>query len=697
MTTYRKAMDAPGADFLRKADDGKPGESLKETSTEELKATLAKLKPTDPGSEARIKALKAELASRGNGGMEKAQTSLTPEKARMMLHERSGGHGRPITDQQRKFFGAIGGHLPAPGEKAKKSLDYADLDDFLEKAKTVTPIGGITPGGKKKVGKGKYVDVKEGGKSGAAAAPEKKTHQEVYAEIQGIMKTDPGVKQSMGEMAKELMSALGPSATPEDFKAVQVWMANAGSMLASAISTGKTDSSTIGVIGTNSTPKHDFSGDVGYRLSTRIGGQVGKFVKTAFNAYQEKHGGEKYEPATWAGDKGPVKKSMESAMSLDDWMEKAGRGGTGVGGKTKGGYTVKMVGGKKRYVKEKGKEPTQGQMGGDLPRGPGKEGKPDKPAGGLNTQGGQLPEPKVSTMGNATIRDYGELGLIRTQKGRHTVMDAEGTEIGEIGQYRDLKAAQDKLMSMKKSMENVMSLEDWMEKSGGLPTHQQGMGHKKSSAVEGGSADGGELADVGRTSGSSDSATGPGQDSQGQITGTGTKKDKLSEDDAEDEKQMKPHKKPIETIKKSAFPADQRDTVAREQAAAVSRLQKSEDVYVGPNLHPFSHHATHASGDAEASELVKSEDFYHGGSPQQAPQRPIIEQGVLCKSVNATGCDVTYSAALTSCPDCGAGTVGHRNLPGGPVMGAATTILEKSIGPGSLLRRPTQEPDVKIG
>lgn len=119
------------------ADDGKPGKSLKETSTDELKATLAALKPTDPGAEARITAIKAELASRGGKDMEKGLpsegTNLTPEKARQMLHEGSGGHGRAITEQQRKFFGALGGHLPAPGSKAKKSLGDDSSEDRLEK------------------------------------------------------------------------------------------------------------------------------------------------------------------------------------------------------------------------------------------------------------------------------------------------------------------------------------------------------------------------------------------------------------------------------------------------------------------------------------------------------------------------------------------------------------------------------------
>lgn len=255
---------------------------------------------------------------------------------------------------------------------------------------------------------------------------------------------------------------------------------------------------------------------------------------------------------------------------------------------------------------------------------------------------------------------------------------------------------------MNKAWEADMeTIEEYLEKAGkgaGLPTHQQGLGHSKSSTVEGGSADGGSLDGTGKTSGSSDSSAGPGQDTDGQLTGVpAAKKVSLSEDDAGPDGQMKPHKKPIESVKKSAFPADQRDSVAQERAAVVSQLNKSNDVYVGPDNHPFSEHAMHATGDEDAAALVKSEEFYHGGSPQVAPNRAVIDSGVLCKSVNANGCDSRYSAALTACPDCGAGTVGHRHMPNGPVVGAEQQILEKSEGPGSLLRRPAMEPDVKIG
>lgn len=605
------------------ADDGKPGKSLKETSTEELKATLEKLKPTDPGAEARIAAIKAELKSRGDGGMEKAaqpstSTSLTPEKARQMLHERSGGHGRPITEQQRKFFGAIGGHLPAPGGKAKKSMSYEDLEDFLEKAKYTSRkrVGNrwvyTYPDDAKKKGSGAGA----GGGGGGGGISEKQA---------GVL-----VNQAVKDTAGKGESVTFPG-SPEQAKKMLDSLPD-GSVVS------RTDRSGAGQV-----------------TMAKI---KGKWVSG--------------QPDTVADDWGDDPSAgMKHEFSADEMSKIVSRGESWRKG------TV--------WVPKSG-----GGAGGEAPKGGGEQ-KPAAPGG--------LPKPKIKKIGNATIRDYGEHGIIRSQPGLgHTVLDAEGTEVGEIGEHKSLKAAEQKLMSMKKSLDSFESLEDYIQKSGGLPTHQQGMGHKKSSAVEGGSADGGELAGVGMTSGSSDSAAGPGQDSQGQLKGVSPGgKQKLSEDDAEESKQMTTHKKPIETIKKSAFPADQRDSVARERAVEISRLQKSDDVYIGPQGHPLSHHLTHASGDAEASELVKSEDFYQGGSPQMAPLRPMIEQGVLCKAVNSHGCDTIYSAALTACPDCGAGTVGHRHVPGGPVIGGNPEILEKSIGPGPLLRRPTEEPDIKIG
>ena len=382
-----------------------------------------------------------------------------------------------------------------------------------------------------------------------------------------------------------------------------------------------------------------------------------------------------------------------------DYGEKKGTGGGGAKQEPWANFTQDQMGDLQEAVMggdKKKYESMTGQKWEDRPKewGGGK-GAGAKPAGGKNTQGGKLPEPKVSTIGNATLRDYGSLGLTRTQGGYHAALDAEGTELGEYG---SLAEAQNKLLSMKKSLDGQTGLEDWLQKSGGLPTHEPKLGAGKSAAVEGGSADGGEVAGVGMTSGSSDSSPGPGQDGSGQLKGVGTgSKQKLSEDDADEEKQMSTHKKPIETVRKSRFPADQRSSVAHETAQRVSQLQKSEDVYLGPDAHPLSHVRQHGGADNAASELVKSEGFYHGMSPQTARPSVPLGQGVLCKSIHAGGCETVYTAALTACPDCGAGTVGHRALPGGVVMGAETEILEKSEGHGNLLRPRPQEPDVKIG
>lgn len=705
------------------ADDGKPGKSLKETSTEELKATLAKLKPTDPGAEARIKALKAELSSRGDGGMEKAKqpsesSSLTPEKARQMLHERSGGHGRPITEQQRKFFGAVGGHLPAPGSKTKKSMPYEDLDDFLEKARYISRkrVGNrwvyTYPEDKKKPSAGSAGGGAGGGGGGG-----------------GI---DEQQAQVLVNQAQAQVGGTGTAVTfPDDAGAAKKMLDGMpdGAVVARHDRSGMAQVTMAKVAGKWVTAQADTASD-------DWGDDDDFDVKHAFSADEMSkivsRGQSWKNGVVWTPKSSNVQKSMEKNMGLEDWMEKAK-------------YTSrKRVGNRWVYTYADDKKKKEG----------GGEGKKIKTTPVPESlQAKESPKPTVDVMhevktiqgsGSGNPKQFASAAQRMADKAfgqgdqkeyvrqmqRAAIADVVGkpeySQSGHtVGSYKPIeekmmahatenagRAAESAMEAWehaeefgtkkpghaydysKKSME---SLEDYIQKSGGLPTHQQGMGHKKSNAIEGGSADGGEVAGVGMTSGSSDSATGPGQDSAGQIKGTSTGKQKLSEDDAEDEKQMSTHKKPIETIKKSAFPADQRDTVARERAAEVSRLQKSDDVYIGPNAHPLGHHQTHASGDAEASELVKSEGFYQGASPTMASLRPMIEQGVLCKSVNSHGCDTTYSAALTSCPECGAGTVGHRHVPNGPIVGSRTEILEKSVGPGPLLRRPVEEPDIKIG
>ena len=642
------------------ADDGKPGKSLKETSDEELKATLAKLKPTDPGAKARMAAISAELKSRkktmakshGNSpsmvpdksgpmvgkAMPSASADISPEKARKILHDGT-VHGKPITEQQRKFFGAIGGHLPAPKGKVKKSMSYTSLDDFLEKAeapdfkKWMIDIFNKKNGGTTEKSMASDLDDwLEKAEGGPFVGPRGGKWADAQHTIPWSEKrAQAGKKQEQPKGTADQPFAEELKLTIENEGQLYNQIQSIQKNLINKMAAGNYDHAQAAKL-------WNYAVENGAKLyNKQFGVQADKATRMATaRAMSDQF----FEEATSGEYNHMLNKKNAAAMegvSPEEFKNLAS-------GKAKAEdvHAVK-VSAKEKSTLQAAQKFSGVAMGGSF--------------------------------GSAThISKMVDKGLM--ERSKTNSMLYVPTEKGK--------------RALKKSMEGVMSLEEYLEKSGGLPTGEP--------SLESNPANGGAVAGVGMTSGSSDSASGPGQNAQGQLSGVPTGgKEKLSEDDADVEGQMTTHKKPIETIKKSAFPADQRDSVAHEQAALVSRLHKSDDVYVGPNAHPFSSHATHASGDTDASELVKSEGFYHGQSPQVAPNRPIIEQGVLCKSINAGGCDSVYSAALTSCPDCGAGTVGHRHLPGGEVVGAQTTILEKSMGPGSLLRRPPQEPDIKIG
>jgi hypothetical protein len=66
-------------------------------------------------------------------GLPSASADISPAKARQILHDGT-VHGKPLTEQQRKFFGAIGGHLPAPGKKkTEKSMNAIEaLEEFYK-------------------------------------------------------------------------------------------------------------------------------------------------------------------------------------------------------------------------------------------------------------------------------------------------------------------------------------------------------------------------------------------------------------------------------------------------------------------------------------------------------------------------------------------------------------------------------------
>ena len=227
-----------------------------------------------------------------------------------------------------------------------------------------------------------------------------------------------------------------------------------------------------------------------------------------------------------------------------------------------------------------------------------------------------------------------------------------------------------------------------------------------------GEEQGGKLAGVGMTSGDNTSGPGPGQDAKGQVTGTKLAKDKLSEDEKEDEANMKPHKKPIETAKSESsarplsIPQAQREQVMHENALAAQELQKAEEdveAGTGKGLEPKPEPELEKGrvglqgmvqysdqSDIEAEALLKSDDFYTGGSPSVTPFTRPIGVGKVCPR-----CETALSKSLSACPKCGLGTVVHRVIPGGEAQGDhdGEVIVKSRSGK---LRPRRAEKDVKF-
>jgi len=198
-----------------------------------------------------------------------------------------------------------------------------------------------------------------------------------------------------------------------------------------------------------------------------------------------------------------------------------------------------------------------------------------------------------------------------------------------------------------------------LEKAQTMPSGnpKQGLGQ--------GAEQGGKLAAVGKQSGPNDAKGGsPGASKpKGQV---------LSEDEEEDEANMKTHKKPIEKIRKSVpggtTPTGQREMVAHQHAAHVSQLQKGEDdVRVGVGLrgpqnepealtepkHWVGHanviHFTNASDQATTNLLEKAHD---NGLVIHTPN--ITRNSVLDKdSKHCQACRAALAKSLAQCPTCG--------------------------------------------
>lgn len=241
-----------------------------------------------------------------------------------------------------------------------------------------------------------------------------------------------------------------------------------------------------------------------------------------------------------------------------------------------------------------------------------------------------------------------------------------------------------------KSME-VGILEEYLEKA------DQEMGQGKEQ--------GGKLDGVGKTSGSGDSDPGS------PVGAPAPKKQRLSEDDAEDEDQMKEHKKPIErTAKSMAIPMNQRDMVAHENAVAVSKLRKGEDdVEVGTGI-PTSAQAQSENlekgrtwnqgadsrvfyseqADLECEQLMKSDgEFYPMGSPKVTRDSILIHQHVRCSQ-----CQGLMAKSLAVCPHCGAGARSHQVTPIVPPLAVVDASEEIRKSRPGLLRPAKREADV---
>lgn len=213
------------------------------------------------------------------------------------------------------------------------------------------------------------------------------------------------------------------------------------------------------------------------------------------------------------------------------------------------------------------------------------------------------------------------------------------------------------------------------EETGAIPGDDAlgigGMPHGATNYDGVGPEDGKPVAGVGMTSGDHTGDAGPGQDpSTGQITGSKGKdglegKGKLSPDDEDDEGQMKTHKKPIEgTTRKSTTPANQRDMVAQDNAAAAAKLRKGgDDVEAGRGVTPQPQaEETLEKGqqwsqglvgysdesDVQIDRFQKSDSFYHGDRPGIG-KHGLIRKSRLCKSGHR------MPAMLSACPSCGEG------------------------------------------
>jgi hypothetical protein len=309
-------------------------------------------------------------------------------------------------------------------------------------------------------------------------------------------------------------------------------------------------------------------------------------------------------------------------------------------------------------------------------------------AGNANAITGQRPSKLAMerrTLHDHYIRTWGHRDIDSLSPKEKMQHDADWQE------YKDVTAKieqEQRNRKTEKSMDGIEELKAFSKSVQEMPTGnpKQNMGT--------GSEQGGPLAGVGKTSG--DGTSGGEQ--------AGAKKppvDILSEDDELDEKQMKTHKKPIET-KKAMTPATQREMVAQEHAAKASKLEKGEadvapeiprePVEEAPKEIRKSKRYVQGNGakvlysneaDLAIEEFQKGDGFYHGGSPTLGPAA-----SPLMKSAKCANCETQFSKALSACPECGSGSVV-------PEVRAVRARVDES-GKSPVLRPAQGTPDLDL-
>lgn len=657
---------------------------------------------------------------------------VTPAKAKQILKDGE-ANGKPLTEQQRKFFGAIAGGQEPRTEKSMSGLD--GIEDYMEKAKYTKRTG--TPGNYKyeygdKKGRGGKKD--DGASDAAAGSPEtvsagvKKFLSFAEKSGWGVYRHDEDdirIRPKGSDRSFEIDVTFPSGKNPEH----RIWRFS----MSYAAGQGPDDRK-LNVLNSVSAKfkENDIKGLLKHADQSIKQARQGGIKEDVNSPIARKWLEESTQalaalPAPQDGG-ADTEKSMSGIDAIEDYMEKAKyTKRTGTPGNYKYEYATdkkergpklsdedvahykeqstlteehamsiadklkdKKAGSKieaqgKTWVKDTdGKWKTEGSKDGLTDAGMGryqralgartdKKDPAVKPSG-KNTMGGKLPKPQVHTVGNATVREYEDIGYTRTINGKTTALDILGNELEPYDV--PLETAQQLLLDKKakKSMLGIEAMEDYLSKSQpevqedpteilesfskALPTGQPKMGP--------GPEDGGPLAAKGKPAGEPNKSY-PDGFSEPKVDGHPEDEEVLSADDRKAQDQMKEHKKPIETYK-SAHPAYQRESVAYQNAVKISELTKSQDIVIdNPQPRMVVSPYQHTNTDAATEQLMKSE-FYHGTSPRMSHPGAPISQSVLCKS-----CDTTHAAMLTDCPSC----------------------MTKSEG--VTLRKPVQPEDIKIG